>query len=165
MSDVELRVAGRALQAMLSNEPWEDLGIGKRPKVGKFFQRFRPTWRVELEHRIAQEMLAMFSAAFLLAEDISVESAATLAAIYTSTPDASTAFGFATQSAGETHLTASIENYMKLNTSGWPASLARRLDLASLPDGKLRARLMVGVIKLCSNIDSMIFGLKSGRAS
>jgi hypothetical protein len=164
MSDAELRIAGRALHAVLSDEPWEDLGIGKRPKVGRFFQRFRPTWRVELEDRIAQEMLAMFSAAFLLAEDISAKSAASLAAIYTSTPDASTAFGFATQSAGATHLTALIESYMKLSIGGWPAVLAQRLGITSLPDTDLRARLMVGIIKLCSNVDSMMHGMKGGKA-
>lgn len=164
MSDAELRIAGRALQAMLNDEPWVDLGIGKRPKVGTLFQRFRHQWRVQLEERIAQEMLAMFSAAFLLAEDMSDESAPTLAAIYTSTPDASTAFGFATQSAGATHLTESFENYMKLSTGGWPASLAQRLDITNLPDAELRARLVVGMIKLCSNVESMIRGIKNSNA-
>jgi hypothetical protein len=66
MQDSDNTVAATCLGMLLTDEPWQDFGFSKRPKHGAYSQRFRSTWKVELERRILQEMLAVFTAAYVV---------------------------------------------------------------------------------------------------
>ena len=62
MSDAVNKVGAYCLAAALMDEPWQDLGFRRRPKHGRFIQRFRPSWKVALEKRVLQQIIAVFTA-------------------------------------------------------------------------------------------------------
>ena len=53
--NVFLTTAATILEMSIADAPWVDVGYGKRPKHGRFFNKhFRPKWRRDLEDSLTQ---------------------------------------------------------------------------------------------------------------
>jgi N-dimethylarginine dimethylaminohydrolase len=149
------------MSMVLDNAPWQDLGFKRRPRYGAILERLRPTWRVALENKVLQEMLAIFSAAYIVAETDKDNLTERLVGIYMATPELSAAFGFASQRDGASYMNNAIGEYVVVSPRKWHEILLSHLSALQVPDKSLSARLTVGCIKFCINIEGMILILRS----
>jgi hypothetical protein len=160
MSDAVSGVIAICLRTILSNEPWQDIGFAKRPRSGALFRRFRPRWKVDLERRVIQEMLATFTAAHAVAGRVAPDEISRIIAGYTARDDVVVALGYQSRAEGVRHLTESIAQYCGAPTKDWHSIIAARVAPSSIPDKKLSARLFVGCIRFSQNLSNMIFILR-----
>jgi hypothetical protein len=153
-------VAATCLGSVLKDEPWQDLGFAKRPRHGKFFERFKPKWKNELENRAVQELLATFTAAYALASRITSEDIPFVIAAYTAKTDLVTALGYSTRNEAVQHLSKRIAQYCRTPTADWHALIVKRIDPSSIPIKKLSANILVGCIRFARNVGMMIHVLE-----
>ncbi len=146
---------------VLTDEPWQDFGFPKRPRSGRWFQRFRPRWRVDLEKRVLQQMLSSLTAAYIVAEKIPQEAIDILVDAYTSNIDLAVALGFSSQSEGASFLKDAIDKYTSSLPRQWPEILCSCIQPDRVPDKKLAARLLVGCIQFGTSASNMILVLRS----
>lgn len=158
MKDAVIDVASSCLSAVLRDEAWQGFGFAKRPAHGAFFQRLRPRWKIELEKRVLQEMLASLTAAHILENCISSEDVPGVIDAYTSRPGAVAALGYTSPEEGSRQLTQSITEYQNTPLAEWQILLFQRIDAASIPNRKLSARLLLGCVLLTRNMHSIIQG-------
>ena len=102
---------------VLSDEPWRDIGFSKRPRYGKFFQRFRARWKTDLEKRTLQEMLAAFTAAYVVAGRVSSDKVLSIVGAYTARADILTALGYSSREEGVRDLGSPLG----VDAGLWPA--------------------------------------------
>jgi len=141
---------------ILKDEPWQDFGFSKRPKYGAYVRRFRRRWKVDLEKRVLQEMLAVFTAAYVVANRITFDSIPNVIAAYVEKAEILNALGYASRDEGIQHLTQSIARYRNLPLRDWATPILERINPTSIPDKKLAARLLVGCIRFAQNVGGMV---------
>jgi len=148
------------LSTVLRDEPWRDLGFPKRPRYGEWLQRFRPRWRVDLEKAILKEMIAVLTAAHLVAGVIARPQLPNLLQLYIDGPEAPTdlwrTLGYSSRVEAQRHLESSVQLYADSSPDEWPKSLMQRLEIANVPDRKLLANLLVGVVQFGTNAHHMV---------
>jgi hypothetical protein len=158
MTDTIKSVAAACLGAVLMDEPWIDFGFTKRPRYGSFFQTLRPTWKRDLEKTVAQQILATFTAAYVIAGYISSKEIPQVIAAFAMAD--LTALGYRSNDEGVTHLTKMIAQYHNTPVGYWYGVIAKQIDPMSIPDKKLSAAVTVGCIQYAENIDNMILVLR-----
>ena len=148
------------LGTALRDEPWQDLGFERRPRYGELVQRLRPEWRVDLEKAILKEMIAVLTAAHLLAGVITRPQIGDLVQLYVDGPGAPTdlwrTLGYTSRAEAQTHLKSTVYLYADTKPDEWPKSLMQRLQVTKVPDRKLSANLLVGVVRFGTNAHHMI---------
>jgi hypothetical protein len=161
MKNSENTVATTCLGMLVTDEPWQDFGFPKRPRYGAYFQRFRPRWKVDLENRIIQEMLAVFTAAYVVADRIAYENVPHVLSIYFEKAEVVKALGYESRDEGAQHLINSITKYKNLPLREWHTAIWGRINSIPIPDKKLSARLLVGCIQFARNVEGMVLTLNS----
>lgn len=146
MKDSDNTVVATCLGMLLTDEPWQDFGFSKRPKYGAYFQRFRPKWKVDLEQRIVQEMLAVFTAAYVVAGRVPSGNTPNIISAYLEKTDVVKALGYVSRDEGVQRLTQSIAKYQVLPIREWHTLILERVNPTSIPDKKFSARLLLGCI-------------------
>jgi hypothetical protein len=151
-----LNTAGRAaffaMSTALEDQPWRDLGFGKRPRHGSFFQRFRSPWKVELEKAALQQMLAVFVACHVRADLLSMRDIPQVLDILVDGPpnlghELWSSYGYGSRNEARAHLSGAVTAYSRTELQGWPSILHRALAVAGVPDEKMRASLIVGITR------------------
>lgn len=146
------QIAVNCINTAISHTAWRDIGFARRPIVGSWFQRFRKPWKVALEKRAFREMLSLYSAAHVQAWDIPDSSIHQIAGIYNGSSDASQSMGFSSQQEGVVALSDRIAAYSKSAPGDWDKLLFEALKTMEVPDHKLRAKIMIGIVQFCTNI-------------
>ena len=148
------------LSTVLRDEPWRDLGFGRRPRHGALLQRFRPKWKVDLEKSALKEMVILFTAAYLAAEVIGEKDIDRVIALYVDGTERARelwrTLGYSSRSEAQLHLTNSIAAYAAAASAGWSQLLLLRLGVADIPDTKLAAHLIVGTVRLSETMRGMV---------
>ena len=164
MTDNVLQSAARVLETALTNEPWLDIGYGKRPKYGAFFQHFRPKWRVDLENSLLREMISVFTAAYVLAGVLGEKDLDKVINVYVDGTSSATglfrALGFLSRKDALTHFNEAIREYHEAGPSNWSGTLTRRIGITCIPDRGLSAKLMVGSIHFARTVEGMVLVLR-----
>jgi hypothetical protein len=155
MKDSIRGVVATSCHTILTDEPWQDLGFPKRPRHGLLFQRFRPAWRVAVEKRVVQEMLAAVTAVHVAGGVVSSGDVSDIVGAYMSLPEVVAALGYASADEGRRRLNEAIAKYIA-EPDRWPTLLALRIDPNSLPDRALAARLLVGCAQFGTNLQRMV---------
>jgi hypothetical protein len=158
MTNTIKSVAAACLGAVLKDEPWIDFGFTKRPRSGAFFQKLRSPWKRDLENTIAQQILATFTAAYVIAGHISSKDIPQVIEAYAKV--GLTPLGYRSNDEGVTHLTKMIAQYHNTPFRNWSDLIAKQIGPMSIPDKKLRAAVTVGCIRYAQNMSNMIFVLK-----
>ena len=144
------------LQTVLRDEPWRDFGFPKRPKYGALIQKFRSSWKVDLEKTILKEMIIVMTTAYVVAQVVSQDDIENVVDAYTSSPDLICSLGYASRNEARVHLRNSIEDYAKSSPNQWCGMLFTRIDPNSLPDQKIAARLVLGCTQFGITVQNMI---------
>jgi hypothetical protein len=147
------------LGTVLRDEPWQDLGFGRRPRYGAFFQRFRPKWKVDLEKAALKEMVSLLTTAHLAAQDID----GVIAFYVDGTEQAHELWrtlGYTSRSEAQHHLRNSIAAYSAAGSEGWSQLLLSRLGVPDIPQPKLAAHLIVGTVRFSETVRSMVAVLR-----
>jgi hypothetical protein len=160
MSDALGNVVATCLSMLLSNEAWQDFGFAKCPRHGRFFERFRPAWKSDLEKKLIQEMLSAFTVVHALADRIAYEDIPSVIAAYTERPDVVTALGYSTRDEFVQHLSERIAHYRRTPHDDWHTLIANRIDPNSIPDKTLSAGVLVGCVRFSINVRAMILVLR-----
>lgn len=154
-----------AFSTALRDEPWEDLGFGKRPKSGRFLQRFRSQWRVHLEDIALRELVSLFTAAHVHAQVLIPGQIPAAVDLMLYGQNGSLQlwqnFGFTSRNEGFLGLVASIEAYASLPPDSWSTRLVEALDAVNIPDSRLRARILVGAARVAQTTNDMLPLLRS----
>jgi len=154
-----------AISTALRDEPWEDLGFGKRPRSGRFFQRFKPQWRVYLEDAALRELVSLFTAAHVHAQvlDPRLIPAAVDLILYGENGSLQLwrTFGFTSRADGFHGLVAAIQAYATIPPGNWSVRLVEALDASSIPDTRLRANILIGAVRVAQTTESMLPLLRS----
>ena len=163
MSDNVFRTtAATILRMSIEDEPWVDVGYGKRPKHGSFFhQHFRPKWRRDLEDSLLREIVSMFTAAYLLAGVVRQTDLDMVIELYVdgNTGNLFRTFGLLSRTDALSYFSDAIREYHAAGPSEWASILARRIGVTHLPDRGLSARLLVGSVRFAMSVDAMVFVL------
>ena len=160
ISDAVSDVVATCLGSVLSNEAWQDIGFANRPRHGAFFQRFRPRWKIDLEKRVTQEMLATFTAAHAIAGRVSSDDIPSVIAAYTARGDVVVALGYSSRPEGVRHLTETITQYCRTPIRDWHTLFMKRIAPDTIPEKKLSARLLIGCIRFSQNLGNMVLILR-----
>ena len=165
MTDSPKVVAAACLSMILGNEPWQDLGFSGRPRYGAYFERFRSKWKVDLEKILLQEMLAVFTAAYVVADRITLDDIPNIIAVYLQNIDTVKALGYASRDDGVEHLTRAIRNYRGLPLREWQKPMWDRIQSIPMLDRKRAARLLLGCIQFAQNVITMVSLLRDNAPS
>jgi hypothetical protein len=160
MSDAVRGVAATCLGTVLRDEPWQDIGFPKRPRHGEIFQGLRPAWKVALEKAVLQEMLAAFTAAYVLAGRITPDDTPQVIAVYTANADIIKDLGFSSREESVQNLNERITQYCATPLVDWYTTIAERITSMPIPDKKLAASLLVGCIQFSENLGNMVLALR-----
>jgi hypothetical protein len=160
LTDSPKVVAAACLSMILENEPWQDFGFSKRPKYGAFFARFRSKWKIDLENRILQEMLAVFTVAYVVADRLTIDDIPNVISVYLQNTDIVKALVYASREDGVEHLTRSIINYRELPLREWQGPMWERIGSIPMLDRKRSARLLLGCIRFRQNVETMVLFLR-----
>ncbi len=154
-----------ALSTALRDEPWEDLGFGKRPHSGRVLQRARPQWRQHLEDIALRELVALFTAAHVHAQAIKptqIPAAVDLILYGENGPlQLWQSFGFTSRNKGFLGLVESIEAYASMSPDSWSIRLVEALDASNIPDTRLRKEILAGAARVAQTTNDMLPLLKS----
>lgn len=156
MTDAVSGVVVTCLSTLLSDDAWQDFGFVKRPRHGSFFQNFRPTWKIDLENKVIQEMLSTLTAAHVLADRITSEDIPRIIAAYTARADLVASLGYSSRDESAQHLAERIACYRKTPLADWHIVIAKRIAPNSIPDKKLSARVLIGCVRFSIHISHMI---------
>ena len=147
------------LGTVLRDEPWQDLGFGRRPRCGAFFQRFRPKWRVDLEKAALKEMVILLTTAHLAAQVIAEQDIDGVIAFYVDGTERAheswRTLGYTSRSEAQLHLRNSIAAYSAAGPGRWSKLLLSRLGVPDIPQPKLAAHLIVGAVRFSETVRSM----------
>jgi hypothetical protein len=163
MTDTIESVALACLNAVMKDEPWIAFGFTARPpfllgNVNTFFQKLRSPWKRDLENTIAQQILATFTAAYVIAGHISSNDIPQVIEAYTKV--GLTPLGYRSNDEGVKHLAKMIAQYHNTPIRNWSDLIAKQIDPMSIPDKKLRAAVMVGCIKYEHGMGGLFLALK-----
>lgn len=158
MKSAIIKVAHDCLEMILQDGPWEDIGYHGRPKYGRLIQRFRPKWKVALELSILREMLAVFSAVHVAAGRLAHSDIASLVELYIDGSEGSLwqTFGFCSRDEARRELRESILLYTETEATKWPYLLAQRLHAFGISDGRMAARLLLGITRFADSSAQML---------
>jgi hypothetical protein len=159
-SDAISNVVLTCLEILLSDEAWRDIGFTRRPRIGALFQRFRPAWKVNLENRVAQTMLAALTAAHATAGKFSYDNVPEVIAAYTGRPDMAAQLGYASPDEGVRHLSQSVAEYLRTPVGDWHILIARQIAPNIIPDKKLSARILFGCVRFSEVVTMMVLHLR-----
>jgi hypothetical protein len=157
------RIAVSCMRMVLSDEPWHDLGYKRRPRYGGILKRLRPQWKVALENKMLQQMIALLSVAYISGFGCTRHLQQQLVNKYLATPELITAFGYSSQFDGVSDLNEAIDEYASSDRQGWHKILIGKLDAMNIPDKKVRGRLIVGCITFCRSVEAMTAYLPESR--
>lgn len=150
------RVIATCLQTVLLDEPWQDFGFRKRPRYAAIIGKLRPSWRVALEKAVLTQMLSATTAAHIVAGVVGPEDIEEIITFYTATPELVHAMGYRTRDEARRHLAESVEQYAETPVEQWPSIFASRIGLSAIPDSSTGARVLVGCVRFCQNVQGMI---------
>lgn len=157
-----------ALSTALRDEPWQDLGFGKRPSAGRFLQRFKPQWRVHLEDTALREMVSLFTAAHVHARvlDPLLIPAAVDILLYGQNGSLQLwrTFGFTSRNEGFLGLVAAVQSYALNPPDSWSSRMVEALDAFNIPDARLRARILVGAERVARTTEDMLPLLRTNES-
>ena len=160
MTSAVQNAAQEVLRTVLGDEAWQDMGFAKRPQYGAVVQRLRTQWKVRLEKSVIQEMVSILTAAHLIAKTITPPELEQLLNVFVDGTDTSgplwEALGYGSRKEAEAHLKASINDYATTSISEWPRLLCSRLNVAEIPDGALRGKLIVGSVRFGQLAEDMV---------
>lgn len=145
---------------ILSPALWLTLGYRGVPRQGKFFQFFRPRWRVDLDKTVQRELLSMYSAAFFVAGVAEDPTPARLVDAYTENWSLSKALQFTSQSEGKQYLSTSIDKYISAKPSGWGACFLLQTNMPKIPNKRWQHEFMRGALYAIGPMDWPIACLK-----
>jgi hypothetical protein len=149
---------------VLRDEPWQDLGFGRRPRSGALFQSFRPKWKVDLEKAALKEMVILLTTAHLAAHVIAEPDIDGVIAFYVDGTEQARelwrTLGYTSRSEARIHLRNSIAAYSAAAPEGWSQLLLSRLGVRDIPQPKLAARLIVGTIRFSETVRGMVAVLR-----
>jgi hypothetical protein len=154
------------LGTVLRDEPWQDLGFGRRPRRSAFFQRFRPKWKVDLEKAALKEMVILLTTAHLAAQVIAEQDIDGVIAFYVDGTERAQelwrTLGYTSRSEAQLHLRKSIAAYSASAAApeGWSQLLLSRLGVPDIPQPKLAAHLVVGTVRFSETVRSMLAVLR-----
>ena len=154
--------AATILKMSITDEPWVDVGYGKRPKHGNLFQHFRPKWRRDFEDSLLREIVGIFTAAYLLAGVVRQTDLDMVIDLYVdgNTGDLFRTFGFLSRTDALSYFSDAIREYHEAGPSEWASILARRIGITHLPDRGLSARLLAGSGRFVMSVEAMVFVLR-----
>jgi hypothetical protein len=158
-----INVCISCLEMARRDEPWQVFGFGGR----RFWNRlraFRPAWKIALEARIFQEMLAAFTAVHAVAGQITADDNALVVRIYTSWIETFASLGFSSYETAVVRLKESITQYQQTPLDHWPELIARRIDARAVPNKRLSVRLLAGCDRFAEIAAKMILLLPQGPA-
>ena len=161
--NVSLTTAATILEMSIADTPWVDVGYGKRPKHGRFFNKhFRPKWRRDLEDSLLREIVGIFTATYLLAGVVRQMDLDMVIEFYVdgNTGDLFRTFGFSSRTDALSYFSDAIREYHESEHSEWASILARRIGVTHLPDRGLSARLLLGSVRFVQNVEAMVFVLR-----
>jgi hypothetical protein len=156
MKEAIAGVVSTCFQTILRDDPWQDFGFPKRPKYGALVQKFRSTWKVELEKTILKEMIIVLTAAHVVAQVVSQDEIEKVVDAYTSSLEVIRSLGYASRNEAQIHLRKSIEDYVKSSPDQWCGMLFKRIDPNSLSDQKVAARLVLGCAQFGTTAQNMV---------
>jgi hypothetical protein len=155
------------LDTVLRDEPWQDLGMRRRPRYGALVQRFRAGWRVQLEKALLKEMVAVLTAAHIVANVIDRTDVDLVVRLCIDGPgsgrDLWRALGYTSRTEAEQHFRVALRTYSDSATDTWAALMASRVGLADLPDRRLAATLFVGTGTFATTAEQMAMNLQSPK--
>jgi len=163
-SDIISRVGMTCLRALRSDGAWQKIGYSKRPRVGSFFQRFRPAWKVNLDIRVAETMLAALTAAHAAAGKIRYDQASEVVAWYIVQADLARMLGYATPDECFWHLSNSIAEYRETPVEAWSDLIFRQMAPNAIPDRKFRDQVLPGCIRFSEIVKKMVVHSKRENA-
>ena len=156
MNETTLKAVAQIFRTSLSDEPWQTIGFRCRPKYGAIFKRLRPEWKVNLEGSVLKEMIVLFTTAYILAGTIKANEIDEVVNFYAdgygSVTDLFRTIGYKTKLEACAHLRDSIRLYVDTDASEWPGIMLDRLKIKELPDEKLAACIIVGVIRFIESV-------------
>jgi len=124
------------------------------------WQRFRAQWRVRLEKSVLQEIIAIFTASYVLAGSISRSEIAEAVQLYADgygdVGHLYKTLGFGSREEAVQALDQSIRFYVNSPSSEWPKALLDRLAVTRLPENRMAARLLVGSVVFTRNARRMV---------
>lgn len=150
---------------MLRDEPWQDLGFAKRPRYGEIVQRFRPLWRVQFEKTALKQMIAVLTAAHVHAGALDATDVREVVDILVDGPQGSTQlwrlYGYASRAEAIEGLVCAIGTYVESEPQQWASILGSALNVPSVPDRRLAARLFLGTVRFTQTAEDMVPFLRS----
>jgi hypothetical protein len=163
MTNTIKSVAAACLDAVMRDEPWIDFGFTERPPftLGNMISgyiRWPRSWKRNLENTIAQQILATFTAAYVIAGHISSKDIPQVIEAYAKV--GLTPLGYRSNDEGVTHLANMIAQYHNTPFRNWSDLIAEQIGPMSVPDKKLRAAVTVGCIKYAQVMGGLILALK-----
>ena len=163
MTDNVLRTASAILNMSIADEPWLDIGYGRRPKHGVFFnQYFRAKWRRRLEDALLREIVSILTAVYRLAGVVGQRDLDLVTELYVdgNTGGLFRTFGFSSRTDAIAYFGDAIREYHEAEPSEWSGILTRRIRITRLPDHGLSAKLMVGSVRFTMNAARMVLVLR-----
>jgi hypothetical protein len=156
MSDQVPDVVASCLRIVVSDEAWEDIGFGKRPRYGILFRMFRPKWKVKLERTVLKEMLASVTAAHLIAGSIRPDDIPRIIVAYIAAPEVLAGLGYSSPSESADYLWDRIGQYRRTPIRDWAGLLVKHVAPTSIPDRQLSAALLGGCVKFSQKLNTMV---------
>jgi hypothetical protein len=152
-------VARACLKTFLSDEAWQDIGFSKRPRVGLLLQKFRPAWKMELENRVAQTMLAALTATYVATGRINYNQLREIVLFYTGKADMARALGYPSTYEAARELFDHTVEYSKCPINDWSTVIAGHVAPAAIPDKKLSAQIFFGCVRFAEVMKLMVLHL------
>ena len=141
---------------------WQLLGYPKAPSHGFFFNNFRSSWKVELEQRLAIQLLALGSACFISAGCVShqyiVRRFAGSEELYLHR-----VCGLDSHVHFMTKLSSRLQELQTANPVDWHHIIVKNIDLNQVEDSKLQAKMFVSIAQLPFILPRLIANIKSTR--
>jgi len=148
MEDLVAQIADNCFRLVMADGSWEAIGFGRRPRRGLIWRFTTPAWKVALEDRVHRELLVIFSAAHVGAfGSTRDELLRSLVKFYWGVDGR---FGQIFPSAEACQ--KAINEYLGAPCAEWHKLLCDHLEVFTVPDKKLSARLLVGCVQFAMNV-------------
>jgi hypothetical protein len=147
-----LKVTQLSLSTALSDSAWKLFGYSRRPTYGKFVQKFRPKWKVEIERKLFRELIISHIAAHVLAGVISIKTVEQVVNyfvefFYVKNGCGLDCLGYASQKEAERDMYSTVLGYAKTPLESWGGMLMDRISVNLVPKNKESMEIIAGCIK------------------
>ncbi len=153
-------VCANCLELALRDEPWQNFGFQRSPSYLWLFRRFRAAWKVELERRLAREMLVAFTSAHLAAGVVALDEIDAIVTAYADQPEVIAELGYRSVEEAVENLTGSIRQYARTPPANWGALITDRVNPHSIPDKRVSERVFDGCLQFACNVTNLVRTLR-----